>query len=77
MRWSAVDLGLGIALIGVVFGSLAGLAAFTITYNEYQRHFTTPRRAALEALKTAGFTLLVFLLLTILIAGALARLRPG
>ena len=71
-----MELGLGIGMIGMVFGVLAALAAFTITYNEYQRHFTSPRPAVLEALKTAAFTLLVFFILTVLVIGALSPSAP-
>ena len=43
-------------VIGVIFGSLAGLMAFPITYNEYSHHYTGRKRPAILSLRTAIFT---------------------
>jgi H+/Cl- antiporter ClcA len=54
--------------IGVVFGFLASLMAYLITYNEWVHHYPTkkePRKIALEA---AIFTFIFFFLIS-LIAG--------
>lgn len=56
--------------IGVVFGFLASLMAYLITYNEWVHHYPTkkePRKIALEA---AIFTFIFFFLIS-LIAGYL------
>jgi hypothetical protein len=44
-------------LAGVVFGVLAGICAFLISYDEYQRHFAhghRPLRMALGSAAVAG-----------------------
>ena len=53
--------------IGVVFGFLAALMAFLITWNEYQNHKFRGKRLFMEALRAGLFTFVVFLLLSLLI----------
>jgi cytochrome bd-type quinol oxidase subunit 2 len=53
--------------IGVIFGSLAALCAYLITYKEWEHHYSDrkiPRRMALE---TAIFTLLFFLAIMVVV----------
>jgi len=62
MQFNPVALG-----IGLVFGPLAALSAYLITYGEYQHHYPdkkTPRKLALEA---AIGTLVFFLVLSVVI----------
>jgi len=54
-------------VIGVIFGFLAALAAFVITYNEYEKHKFTGKRLFMQAFQSAIFTFLIFLLLSVLI----------
>jgi len=55
-------------VIGIVFGFLAALAAFVITYNEYEKHKFTGKRLFMQAFQTAIFTFLIFLLLSVLVS---------
>ena len=54
-------------VIGVIFGFLAALAAFVITWNEYEKHKFTGKRLFMQAFQTAFFTFVVFLVLSLLI----------
>ena len=60
-------------VIGIIFGFLAALAAFVITYNEYEKHKFTGKRLFMQAFQTAIFTFLIFLLLSVLIGFLLAH----
>ena len=60
-------------VIGVIFGFLAALAAFVITYNEYEKHKFTGKRLFMQAFQTAIFTFLIFLVLSVLIGFFLAH----
>jgi H+/Cl- antiporter ClcA len=53
--------------IGVVFGFLAALMAFLITWNEYQKHKFRGKRLFMEAFRAGLFTFVVFLSLSLLI----------
>ena len=53
-------------VIGAVFGFLAALAAFVITWNEYEKHKFTGKRLFMQAFQTAIFTFVVFLMLELL-----------
>ena len=54
-------------IIGLVFGSLGALAAFLITYGEYEKH-KLPRSSLLsEAFKSAIFAFVFFVLLLFLV----------
>jgi len=53
--------------IGAMFGLLAALIAFLITWNEYQKHKFRGKRLFMEALRAGLFTFVVFLLLSLLI----------
>jgi hypothetical protein len=54
-------------VIGIIFGFLAALAAFVITYNEYEKHKFAGKRLFMQAFQTAIFTFFIFLLLSVLI----------
>ena len=56
--------------MAVVFGLLASVMAYLITYNEYERHGFPKDRLIKESLKTA-FVAFVFLFGLALIAGYL------
>ncbi len=60
-------------VVGVIFGFLAALAAFVITYRGYEKHKFTGKRLFMQAFQTAISTLLVFLLLSVLIGFILAH----
>jgi ribose/xylose/arabinose/galactoside ABC-type transport system permease subunit len=60
--------------IGVVFGFLAALMAFFITWNEYEKHKFRGKRLFMEALGAGLFTFLVFLLLSLLLGFILSKL---
>jgi len=53
-------------VIGIMFGSIAGLMAFIITWREYERHKFTDKRLFKESFQTAIFAFLIFLALSIL-----------
>ncbi len=53
-------------IIGIIFASIAGLAAFLITYGEYEHHYTSkkmPIKLSLQAalLAFSFFAILVWL----------------
>ena len=54
-------------VLGFSFSSIAGLAAFLISYEEYSRHYKDKRKALRLSLKTAVFAFMVFLTLAIII----------
>jgi nucleoside recognition membrane protein YjiH len=60
-------------VIGIIFGFLAALMAFVITWYEYEKHKFTGRRLFKGAFQAAVFTFVVFLLLSILIGFLLVR----
>ena len=60
-------------IIGTAFGFLAALAAFVITHHEYEKHKFTGKRLFIQAFKTAFFTFVIFLLLSLLIGFLLVR----
>jgi len=60
-------------VIGIIFGLLASLAAFVITWHEYEKHKFTGKRLFMQAFQTGIFTFLVFLLLSVLIGFLLAH----
>jgi hypothetical protein len=47
-------------ILALIFGSIAGLMANLITYEEYKKHFPGGHRAKLESLKTALVAFLFF-----------------
>jgi uncharacterized protein YybS (DUF2232 family) len=53
--------------IGVIFGFLAALMAFLITWDEYRKHKFEGKRLFMEAFRAGLFTFIVFLLLSLLI----------
>jgi hypothetical protein len=55
-------------VIGAGFGLIASIMTFLIIYDEYRKHHLKGRRLWSEALKAAGFSLVVFIALS-LIAG--------
>ena len=54
-------------VLGFSFSSIASLAAFLISYEEYSRHYKDKRKALRLSLKTAVFAFMVFLTLAIII----------
>ena len=54
-------------VIGVIFGFLAALMAFVITWHEYEKHKFIGKRLFKEAFQTAIFAFVVFLLLSFII----------
>jgi len=54
-------------LIGTLFGALAGLSAFLITWSEYEKHQFTRQRLWRESLSMAVFAFAFFLLVTLII----------
>jgi protein-S-isoprenylcysteine O-methyltransferase Ste14 len=60
-------------VIGVIFGFLAAASAFAITWHEYEKHKFTGKRLFKEAFQSAVFTLVVFLLLSLIIGFLLTR----
>ena len=60
-------------VIGVIFGFLAALMAFVITWHEYEKHKFTGRRLFKEAFHSGIFTFAIFLLLSILTGFFLVR----
>jgi H+/Cl- antiporter ClcA len=60
-------------VIGIVFGLLAALMAFVITWHEYEKHKFTGKRIFKEAFQSAIFTFAIFLLLSILTGFFLVR----
>ena len=60
-------------VIGIVFGFLAALTAFAITWREYEKHKFTGKRHFMEAFQTGIFTFVVFLLLSLLAGFLLTR----
>ena len=51
--------------IGVLFGLIAALMAYLITYNEWIRHYPTKKEPRAMALKAAIITFVFFLVLAI------------
>jgi len=60
-------------VIGIIFGFLAALMAFVITWHEYERHKFTGMRLFRESFQSAIFTFVVFLLLSLLVGFLLVR----
>jgi hypothetical protein len=59
--------------IGLVFGLVAALMAFLITYGEYSRHFMAKSRALKISLETAFVMLAVFIIIAIITGFVLSR----
>jgi len=53
--------------IGIVFGFIAALMAFVITWHEYAKHKLTKERLLKETFKSAIFAFIIFLFLSILV----------
>ncbi|PIY82609.1 MAG: hypothetical protein COX96_04960 [Candidatus Omnitrophica bacterium CG_4_10_14_0_2_um_filter_44_9] len=60
-------------VIGIVFGFVAALMAFVITWREFERHKFAGERLFKEAFQSGIFTFVVFLLLSILAGFLLIR----
>jgi uncharacterized membrane protein YbjE (DUF340 family) len=54
--------------VGTIFGFVAALMAYLITYNEWLHHYPTKREPRRIALETAILTFMIFLIMS-LIAG--------
>ena len=53
-------------IVGLVFGFLAAIMAYLITYEEYTHHFADTKEPRRLAGRTAFFTFVVFLVLAVL-----------
>jgi len=62
-------------MIGLVFGFLAALIAFLITWNEYQKHKFKGKRLFREVFSAGLFTFIIFFLLSLFIGVALQYLN--
>ena len=51
-------------VIGMMFGPLAAIVAFVISYEEYRHHFHDKKKAVLLSLKSAMVTLIVVAVVT-------------
>jgi ABC-type nickel/cobalt efflux system permease component RcnA len=60
--------------IGLIFSTLAAIAAFLITYNERTHHFTSRRESLRYGIKAAIAAFLVFMAMTMLAAFFISRL---
>lgn len=58
----------------LLFSPIAAVLAYLITFDEYRKHFPDRRRAVRESLRSAGVTLLFFLVLGAVLSPLLARL---
>jgi vacuolar-type H+-ATPase subunit I/STV1 len=67
--------GISIAImaIAVIFGFIAAVMAYLISYMEYQRHYIDKRDAKRAAIKTGRFTFGFFIFLGIVLALLLPR----
>lgn len=59
--------------IGLIFGLLAALMAFLITYNEYSRHYHDNRAPLAASLRTALFAFVVIFAVTAVAGYALTN----
>jgi len=64
------------ALLGGVFGVLAAMMAYLITFGEYTHHFPDTRMPRKLALETAVVTFAVFMLLALVAGVFLGRNTP-
>ena len=53
-------------VLGIVFGFIAALMAFVITWHEYEKHKFAGKRLFMQSFQAAIFTFAVFLLLSLL-----------
>ena len=60
-------------VLGIIFGFLAALIAFVITWHEYEKHKFTGKRLFKEAFQSAIFTFVVFLALSLFVGFILKR----
>ena len=63
-----------VVFIAAIFGCLAALMAYLITYNEYAHHFNDKREVIKTAVKTAIITFIFFLGLGLVLAIVLPRI---
>ena len=54
-------------VLGIIFGFIAALMAFVITWHEYEKHKFAGKRLFMQAFQAAIFTFAVFLFLSLLI----------
>ncbi|OGC78145.1 MAG: hypothetical protein A2Z27_01455 [candidate division Zixibacteria bacterium RBG_16_50_21] len=60
-------------LIGAIFGFLAALGAFLITFEEYKKHFLAGSRPFHEAFRTALLTFFIFVALAFIAGYILSK----
>ena len=61
-------------LVGAIFGLLGACIAYLITWNEGKKRGVVGKSSALEGLKMAAFTLIFFILLSVVLAFAFTKL---
>ena len=59
--------------LGVIFGALAGISAFLITYREYELHKIERGRLIRHALSSAMFAFLFFLIGAVVLGIAISH----
>jgi hypothetical protein len=62
-----------LVMIGLVFGLVAALMAFLITYGEYSRHFMAKGRALKISIETASVIFAVFFIIAIIAGFVLSK----
>ncbi len=53
--------------LGIIFGFLGSLAAFFITYEEYQHHFSDKKKILRHSAETGIFAFFIFLAIAVLV----------
>lgn len=59
--------------IGLALSTLAAVAAFLITYDEWSRHYANKRELIRLAMQSAVFAFVVFAVLTVLVVAFVNR----
>jgi len=69
-----IKINLIILVIGSVFGLIAAVMAFLTTYEEYTHHFLDKKEPFRLGMRTAVFTFIVFVVLSILAGVILSKM---
>ena len=65
------------AVLGLVFGTIAGAAAYVIAYAEYKRNWSFRGNAVTASMRSAGVAFVFFFLAALALAFLLERFRPA
>lgn len=65
------------AVLGLAFGSIAGVAAYVIAYAEYKRNWSFRGNAVTQSLKSAVTAFVFFFLAALVLAFIFERVRPA